>query len=999
MQWPLQLKMPTLESDSILATPHRVGTTLLKRHKILPHPHQQQRRDQEIWNDLHYIHPKQIVDASDPSPANSASQPARGSSSAEVGEPRLPLTPPTHSRQSSSGYVSFNFANGDVPPPAPSVPGTPVNQRSPPTPDVTPPKTAWRNAASGPLVNEQYPASRADSFKTAKETQTPNQSDDGDFFIFRPAPPSSQPSSQETVQWAPMHKPIKPTGLSPEPEFDSEGSTTPRPAREFLSFAGERGSGMGDVSEVEFQWDDNLMRNVTVRKRQVLEAFNKSPCPTVFPWEVYGDSHTAEPSYATKQLRNAVHDSFEIAMPDARRFSNMSGRSKASTIVEAIVVDTRAPKQTALRRTKKRSTLRQVSTTEPSLREDDNQSELYDDLLPQLAHKNSRIPERMPRSRGSSDTGGSISKTPTSGQSRQEVLESGAIPVVVIPERTTSSNPSKTPSLRSTSRRHTKGSRSVSATSTAPISSSIKTNETGYFDVVHRRRERSTSEAATSMLAHANGDNKAIDIESIVPLRTSSLSATTSRENSRRGSRTASLTAESLRAHNESQGLSFPPHSFLQLHKQSLEPPQDIDLPGLPSSMDSPQAGRKSLDRNGDPFFGNRRSTQVTPFSQISYGTSGMAAEVSEALAISLFPHRNKSLRLVNQRPNHVPPSSKEGIVHNNAKEPPDRSLVKSVACPKVTDNGKPTFGPPATPQPIKPLSTEDEDSLLRNPRQVPAIKFIPPTPASTEEDRQLGDGIDLLQVSMLPILEAEEKPKRGLSLVRRALSKRRYSDGFFLVGLGGRYSNKDRSDAFGESPPGCSNVDGDLCPPTENPSDASRLHPFWRPARENEQHSEDEENHDPRQYGRVHFYPSVETRPALPRRKFSLKRTFAILPLRDGHDYLRNDKEISVRKVRRSPSRNMRVVKKTGSKTSLRRVASHVHLQPRGSQSRGFAGRPATSDGFGASGSGSGNGRIHTIPGIGIRYEYVGLKGLQARLRERNNKKLKSRISAPREA
>lgn len=70
-----------------------------------------------------------------------------------------------------------------------------------------------------------------------------------------------------------------------------------------------------------------------------------------------------------------------------------------------------------------------------------------------------------------------------------------------------------------------------------------------------------------------------------------------------------------------------------------------------------------------------------------------------------------------------------------------------------------------------------------------------------------------------------------------------------------------------------------------------------------------------------------------------------------------------------------------------------------RRSHSRGFVARPATSDGLGASGVGVGNGRIHTILGIGVRFEYVGFKGLQARLRERTNKRLKSKISAPRDA
>lgn len=966
-QWPLQLRMPALESNST-PTPHGVGTTLLKRHKILPHSQQQQQNGAKLVNDSYHkvIRQKQFVGTNvASSPAGSTSPPLKDIS-AKPGGPSLPLTPPTHSRQSSSGYVSFSSANEDIPPPAPSVPGTPVNQRSPPTPGVTLPKAAWRASALRPPVKEQYPTSRPDSFRTAKEIQTPDQSDEDDIFKSRPLLPSSQPSSQGTVQWASIHKTNKAIGLGLGLESDNEGSLTPKPAREIVSFDGEWGSGMGDVSEVKFQWDENLMRNVTVRRRSVIEAFDASPCPTGFPSEIHGDNCLVEPSNAIKPLRTlnlhervvnlrrerdastttkeksgirsispaVVRDSTEIAMSDARRSSNMSGRSQASTLVEAIVVETPARKPNALRRTKKQSTLRQVSTPEASLRELHEQGELPDDLRRRLVHKNSRIPERRHRSLGSTDTRRTISTSSSSGKSREEVFESGAIPVVVIPERTTSSKPPNTPSLRSTSTKHTKGSKSVSETSTAPMSSPAKTNETGFFDLGRRRRGRSTSGSTRSKLGHANGENGTVDIEPIFPVRTSSLSATTSTGTSGTGSRTGSLTAESLRAHNESKGLLLPPHSFLQLPKKPLEP-QVVNF-SRPSPTDYPQAGRRSFDHNGDPFFGNRRSKQVTPFSQISYETSGTGAEVSEALAITLFPHRNDSILMTQQQPNHVAPRTKNATVHSTSKGPSARLLhtvEESIARREVRVNGEPAFGPVTPPQPIQPLLIDDRHSPLRNPRQapeppqVPAIKFTPPSPAATEDDRQLGNSIDLAQESMSPIIEAENKPRRGLSLVRRALSKRRYPEGFFLAGLGRRFSFKERSDVLEESPPGSSRSQfgvEPLYPAAETPLDASRLHPFWRPARfwddlENEQHYEDEQENRPREYGRVLYengtYPSVGNRPTPPRRKFSLKRTFAILPLKDEHDYVRNGNETDRRTVKRSPSGNMRVVKKDGLK------------------------------------------------------------------------------------
>lgn len=1008
---------------------------MLKRHKILPHPQRPELPvDDYVQNPRH----KLSLDTNIPSSPESSTSHTLKHSSKRIGVPSLPLTPPAHSRQSSAGHVSFQSAGEDILPPAPSIPGTPPNQQSPPTPDVTPPKTAWKTSGLRPFVYERYPSSRADSFKTAKETQTPNQSDEDDFFRLRPALQPSQPSSQETVQWAPLYKATKPIGLGLGLESD-EGRETPKPARDFIAFDGEWGSGTEDISEVEREWDDNLMRNVTVRKRPVLEAFNDSPCPPGPTHEVF-DNREVEPSNATKQLRRlslhdrignlreerdanrgmkeksgirstspaAVRDS-DVSMADTRRFSTLSGRSQASTVVSAMVVEAPTPRPNGLRRTKKRIALRDCSAPEKSLRE---QSRSPANPPRRLTHKNSRIPERSHQSLGSTDTGRTVSTSSSSGRSRKEVLESGAIPVVVVPERLSSSKKAQTPSLRSTSSRHTRGSRSVSATSTAPVSSSAKANGVGYFDSNKRPRAKTLSESKNIM----GDEERTFDIEPIVPVRTSSLSATTSRNNSRSGS----LTAESLRALNESQAPLFLPRSIVQFQKQLPEIPRIPHQSTSSTPMDHSQPERrKSLDQNGDPFFGNRLSTQVTPFSQISYGTSGTAAEVSEALAVPLFPHNNGSLHMIQQQSvDHNSIKAKQVSVSKGPKESAQRSLgaVKELpARPMMKVNDQPTSGPVTPPQPIQPLSMGDVDSPLRNPRQapeppqnqLPSIKFIPPTPASEEEDRQLGHSLDLVQESMPPIEETEDKPKRGLSLVRRALSKRRYSEGFIL-GLGRKFSTKEK---YEDPRPGTSgsNVDVDpLYPAADIPSDTSRLHPFWRPARfwedlENEQQASDEWDEEPREYGSVLYkngaYPSVDMRP-MPRRKFSLKRTFAILPIKDDHDHL-SGYDTDRRTVRRSPSGNMRVVKKTGSNSSLRRMASERRIvseqtssQNRRFQPTGFAGRPATSDGLSAD-----NGRVHTIPGIGVRFEYVGFKGLQARLRERNNRKLKSRISAPRGA
>lgn len=978
------LRMPARELGASLETPngvHAVGTSLLKRHKTLPHP-----REDRVTNfnpSPPAPKPRDLVidtGISSMTSSDTSSPRTLKHASRRIGAPGLPPTPPTHSRQSSGSHPNVTpapryDASVKSPTDVPSAPSTPPNQKSPPTPDFTPPR-AMPPLAFRPPPSDRYPSSRTDSFKTAREN--PYSSDEDDLSTVRPGLPSARQSKDAVPQMPGRNLKRKEVGLGLGLESDNEGTTTPRghanSQQEFVVFDGEWGS-TEEAGEVEREWDDNLMRDVTVRKRpgRKLHMFTDGATDEVLEDDI------VSPTNATKVVRSlplqeriarhrlerdaadrtstekfaeriawpaAVADPESPTTPDVRRFSAMSGRSTNSTVVEAMVIDAPPLRRKTLRHTKKYVGLRYFSSDQ-STRGSAPNSVVSIDLPHRLVHKTSRIPDRRHRSLASNAT----ASTTSSSRSRREILSNGGIPVVVIPDRRSSMKSSKTPSLRSTSSRKTKRSLSLGS---APLSQSSKYNDPGYFDTLPPRK-RTQSESAGS--GHSV---RTIDYPPTIPARRSSLSAPTSRNTSRAGS----LTAESLKAHN-----------MIQEKNRNLKPEPVIHNPTTESKEEAP-SGHLSVDHNGDPLFGTRPSTQVTPFSQTSYETAGTTAEVSEAMAVTLFPHQNKSVLVVQ---------------HEKAPEasPPSLKAIDT-SQPKMAINGKATMGPVTPPQPSHPM--DEVDSPLRNPRSPPhppgppAIKFIPPTPAvltpGQEENRQLGFDDERPATS-------DSKPKRTMSLMRRAFSNRRNSESASQSGAGflqRTFSLTGRrpisSDESTQTSKGNANLATLYPSVADQPADGSKLHPFWRPTH----FWDDLEDHDSDADDELR-YPPIDNRPGPPKRSLSgkLKRTFAILPIKDDEYDLH---PVDRRSMRRTASGNMRVVKQR-SNSSLNRDAHRRMYGPVGPDDFGYGFK----DGNG--------GKVHTIPGLGLRVEYVGWSGMKRRLserrREQRSEKLRASISAPR--
>lgn len=1019
------LRMPGRELGSSLDAPngaYAVGSTLLKRHKTLPHPREERIHQIPLYPSTPATKPRDLVidTGIDSMPSSDTSSPRtlKHASKKRIGSNGLPPTPPTHSRQSSGSQQSiipapkFDIPRIDTPTHTPSAPSTPPNQKSPPTPDFTPPRAMPLAFRPGrPPTTERYPSSRTDSFKTAREN--PESEDEDEHSTVRPVLPSARTSAAEVAQLPTPPPKRKEIGLGLGLESDA-GTTTPRPKvdssqEEFVVFDGEWAFA-GEEAEVTREWDDNLMRNVTVRKRPVRKLQKRRITTNFLTDEVIEDDivsptnatkiatnflngevvedDVVSPTVATKVLRSmplqervaryrfardtANRISSEnypeksswpsvVASPesptsqDVRRFSTMSGRSSHSTVVEAMVVDAKPARRKTLRHTKKQLGLRDFGSDQ-SLMSSGPSSIVSSEPQHRLHHHMEKIPERRHHSLAST---GTVSTTSTNGKSRREVIKSGAIPVVIIPERRSSTKSSRAPSLRSTSSRRTKRSMSLNS---APLSASSKFNDPGYFDTLPPRK-RTMSESGGS--AHSV---RTIDFPPVIPNRRSSLSAPTSRNTSRAGS----LTADSLKAHNMLQvAKEEPPHEYTV-----AQPSADVERdPGSHSA-------RLNVDHNGDPFFGKRLSTQVTPFSQASYETAGTMAEVSEAMAVTIFPHQNKSVLVVqHQAPNDSPTNSLEAVESAETERP------------TMAVNGHATTGPVTPPQPSHPM--DQVDSPLRNPRsppEPPAIKFIPPTPAAMtpghEENRQLG--FDDTRPS-----SSDDQPKRTMSLMRRAFSNRRNSETAaqrpgFLARTFSLSGNRNHVDESTQTAKGSANA---LYPSVaDKPADGSKLHPFWRPAH----FWDDLEGHQDYDDDDEYSYPSIDNRPTS-KRTFSqkLKRTFAILPIQDEYyDY--EPYPTDRRTMRRTPSGNMRVVKQRSSNSSLRRAGSGRRVIV---EQRPHTG-PSTERPFGYGFKEGNGGKVHTIPGLGLRVEYVGFSGMRRRMserrREQSRQKLRATISGP---
>ncbi|KAL2264753.1 hypothetical protein VTJ83DRAFT_7263 [Remersonia thermophila] len=920
----------SLGPDGLAAQPR-----MFKKHKVLPRPRRDDGPRYGVGNAAVLVQNDSPLTSAKPG-RSPATRPARG--------PEPPPTPPAHSRNPSTDHPS------DISPPRhpgtrPSTsdsdsypPVTPLHHQSPPTPNLTPdrtppgqatgqtprrPPTASRNAS------KMTTDSKAESFQTARESPSGSSDSDSDAKPTLRLDSQSAKAPQAAARQFPGETTSvpQPVGLGlqlgPSP-FDDGPAKRPQ-----LSVRGDTAHGKAPVKAAE--WDSDRMKNVTLRKHagdgetvgdRPVTPTNATRAMWRIPVEespiVYSARRIASDRFPTRRTPNNSETSV-----DARRSSVASTRSNASTVVGAtVMLETGAPqRQRTLRHVRKQSALRDSGSDISSAPAPASGTPAADVVQQRRDPPASRTDEGVRDSIVSVATSNSIS----SRKARRSVRKNGGVPVVVIPERRSSIKSNSRPSSpQSASSR-----RSLSVRSVATSEESKSREPVPRFE---RLPQRSRSRAYSESDGPRPGDERTMDFPPVIPIRSSSLSAPTSRNASRRGS----LTAESLRAHNLLQAQQA--HQALVKASEELdtlyqqpglgEPGQEesrlkpgAELSGNAKSIQAtvrPNRGRDTLGEHGTRADGDedRRthlSVQNTPLSVVSVETTATShAEVSEATAINIYSHQSKCVALIDHpaKPSETP-SLELG-----------RFPALAIPAPEPASSVK----VPATPP--QNFSIDNIDSPLRNPRappKPPAINFIPATPSgltpTIERKKQVGNYFEI----------TAEKPKMSLSLLRRALTSRSARDLSPPRFLSRRFS---LSQSRSKQPQlrRRSSVD--------SPADESRLHPYWRPAYTDDEHccccsgcTDDEcildQDHGrpSNDQDRTYRYPPIDNRPAPPRRRLSerIKKTFAILPTRDDdfEDFpATSDDGPDRRTIRRTPSGNLRVMKRRQSMESLTRPA-----------------------------------------------------------------------------
>ncbi|KAI5462391.1 hypothetical protein BGZ63DRAFT_355455 [Mariannaea sp. PMI_226] len=940
------------------------GQRKFKKHKVLPRPHNDKGYD--------YMHNSRVgpknydltINTSRPAGRDESFRIRGGTQPSSprtlkhqprsIGNgPDLPPTPPRHSRKSSSNSSglpsspTFGEATFQTPRDArPRPPKTPPNQRSPPTPDVTPPHPTSRSGLLRPVLGGRTgsKATTTDShtgsgsFKTAREE--PSSEDEEKSGVTKTTVSTVRHIADKRSTRIPL------TGLG----LALVGLATQDDNRISIS-KGDFGAFEGDwssVSEVEEEWDNNLMRMVTIRKRpETVEAARP-----VSQIAVIVDPDMVSPTQAAKAVRQlplhkkpdtvsstrgvpdrattstAPSSTTTSISSDAKRASAISTKSTkstkstVSTVVEAILMDgpPQPQRQRTLRHMPKQVALRVPVNENPSVPPTSSRSD-----------QSSREP-RFRRRSEDANVESYVSSTTihsiASSKARRDVWKSGGIPVVIVPDRRSSNKSrSREPSLRSRSSKRTPSVGSVPRDGSVAREAKEEVKAVSVADTASTRRSRRGRAQSES----DGSDHRTMDFPPVIPARSSSLSAPTSRNASRSvsrsASRTNSLTAESIRIHNALQDSLMRKSEEIKKSAQGSQVPVlrlPDDVPSRPThSIESEKemARRRlssSLTSDKDTFLNVKSYGSLkTPFSLASVETNGTALEVSEAMAVQMYPHQNSSVLMVDHstKPSQ---SSIETPQENEYGMPVERTKAKEIA----------GDGPLTPPQPL--FSFNDVDSPLRNPRappeppsHPPAIHFIPATPSgmtpADERKVQMGNYFESMK----------EKPSRRPSLVRRALSRRRRHSvdypptsprvhdlltrtlSLSRHGRHGRHGRALRTKTYPSM-----EHDPAYPSPDDEPAEGNKLHPFWRPQWDDDLN----DHHGPDEDDEVYKYPPINNRP---QRKLSsrMKRTFAILPPKEEQHYYADDQWGPERRtIRRTPSGNLRVVRHRSSFDSLRR-------------------------------------------------------------------------------
>lgn len=694
-----------------------------------------------------------------------------------------PLTPPINFRDDFQSWIDDaalrkrEFGKRDKSP----TPGTtPLVQQSPPTPEASPPKKIQTSQAVASFYSSRNATeSGAESFKTAHENQSSDdegQSSDS---------PSLHPSRQKWLKTLELPKHgIVGLGLGLESEDEEPTPREIRPERfrrpqDFITTDGAWSDVKDNVKITEVLEDsmkptshkgrskharivsepvldsptlgkgpdESLKKSLSLRER--VERTRHSPRKTSI------EKFAEQIEWPLKDYIRGDIDTELREMNDQR----LSQASTTSTVVEAMVVNSPPRRRQTLRRT-----IRMTDLNTP-----------HPNSAPNLSTKNDTPARRRLRRSGSPDqelrksfaSGSPDSVAPREGKHRQDTAP-------VVPDRGSSLQSSASGS-KHLSRTCSLTSRQQSSRPTTAPEESV-----GYFDIP-RPRDRRTMSVIIHAPTPLKPEPKLLSENSAsVTAAASPPSVPTS--STEEPSKSTSVTSAGVDASYAPPTPNFQPS--VMLNTSDAQNPQ-------PSSMDRHGPGDWTATRP--------RSTQVTPFSlRSAHSSTPGTLEINEATAISIYPHTNQSILVIQQTATggDSSPMERSRIIAGNA----NISLPGPVT---------PVIQHEAPPQ----IPRETLDSPLRHPRdppQPPDFKIIPPTPAN---------GSGSLEKGRSPPRTPTKRKRFSapVSTFKRAFSARRPRSESHGAPFSRTFSLRGTADDLRRR----SQLDDER---------QSKLHPFWRP-------------------------------------------------------------------------------------------------------------------------------------------------------------------------
>ncbi|KAF9690704.1 hypothetical protein EKO04_011389 [Ascochyta lentis] len=1050
----------------------------------------------------------------------------------------LPPTPPTTSRQDTTATAR------DPPPNRSSFVGsivsqksavsTPVNARSPPTPDPSPPRTARSSSTPRSKHNLTvdrpplfaYPSSRAESFTTAREDL------------------SSEPSNSRSVTPAieRLSTVDEDRGLGLAFEHNDDDVTPTEKPRLFYPTPGieqpilhdtHTTAGGHDDQELPIvdqlpnqDWNTERMRNVTVRRKRAPDA-----SPQKWPDAIDTTAGAASPTMSTRSRRSSgLRERVQVSSssprspsvetfaqsigwpaevhptPEGHHHDNKNKRlstaSVASTVIAAVVITTPPQRQRTLRHSGRNMALRRDSNSplnRAATSHSNRNSTLYEDVpLHRLVHKKANLAESK-RFSTDSETLGSLGSVGTARNAspfsvrssrtidssaytlaHQESVRRVLQPAADILSRSNSqARPDRSPHMRISSApepaRHAavparsrgfvevsppqspqraiarspamslripytlpaledNGHRRVVSDTSRPrdlnkplprnpmdhVLESAQRNLTVYDDSTEDKAPPSSLlDRVRLLVAQREAEDEVMptptmDQKTASPERQHSVSSPNQLSPpTRRGSRSSRGKSEERRRSSQSQDRTSPSQDSTLRHSFDRTSP-DSSRRSYDWQRKTPEEHRRisfdrSTGRTEEHANARHLYSQSTPFSQFS----DTPIEVSEATAVSIYPHNNNSLLVVQQpsRVNSMMPESKQLTdgayfdaqddveLRQELLRTPTPPFVDAIEekyqSPEAPNQPTLTFEPSTPPMQIDLPQPNGVDSPLKNPRSAPEppkIMFIPPTPAEElEHPLEVGPPG--------PPKHSDAHPQRRLSLVQRA---RRYSDNLISPFLTRASSNRGRDYSDSHSRSQSSHRNPDV--PSVSDEDGT-LHPFWRPRGFwdgfEDSDSDDEDNvlpsggdtsdvedPDPEPYPRRNktlrkrltsgFQGSggflIGNSLGVERHGTNRKRHHITLPPHFPSSP-KTSQHTSSPRVLQSPAQPLRPqsggVRKSGSRSSLRSSASFEQAPRRQSWRKG-----------------------KTIPGLkGYQVQYIGVSGIKDRLKERTAEKRRDKI------